>query len=175
MSGQFVIKFKFFWDDADHALERWLEQMARQGLHLYKVDCMRCRFVFKRGEPAAITYRLDFQVRRMSTDHVQLFTDAGWERVDQSFGWQVWRAPTRAGCTPEIFTDTASRIRKYQRLLWLFAFVAAVGLVQLSRRGTDGLWDTPAHIAMTLGVIAMFIYPVVRLLRRIRSLRNPVP
>lgn len=175
MSGQFVSKFKFVWDDADHTLEPWLEEMARQGLHLHKVDCMRCRFVFKRGEPAKMTYRLDFQVGRAAPDYLQLFFDAGWERVDQSFGWQFWRAPTRAGRTPEIFTDTASRIRKYQRLLWLFALVWVFALVQVARRGTDRLWDTPVNLVLTLIVVVLLIYPVVRLVRRIRALRNPVP
>jgi hypothetical protein len=173
MSGQLVTKFKFVWDDADHTLERWLEEMARQGLHLHKVDCMRCRFVFKRGEPAEMTYRLDFQVRRAAPDYLQLFVDAGWERVDQSFGWQFWRAPTCAGRSPEIFTDTASRIRKYQRLLWLFALVGVFAIVQVVRRGTDRLWDTPVHIALTLALAAMVVYPVTRLVLRIRSLRKP--
>jgi hypothetical protein len=117
--------------------------MARQGLHLQKVDCLRSRFVFRRGEPAEMTCRLDFQVNRVSPDHVQLFVDAGWEHVDQSFGWQFWRAPMRAGRTPEIFTDTESRIRKYQRLLWLFAVCYVPFFFMLLTKG-QAAWDTPA-------------------------------
>lgn len=174
MSGQFVSKFKFVWDDADHALERWLEEMARQGLHLHKVDCLRSRFVFQRGEPAEMAYRLDFQVRRISQDHIQLFVDAGWEHVDHSFGWQFWRAPVRAGRTPEIFTDTASRIRKYQRLLWLFAATFLLYAFRLFDKGAAA-WDTPTDIVLNLFVAVFILYAAGRLLLRIHRLRNPQP
>ncbi len=44
MSAQLVRKFKWYWDDADHAMERWLQEMARQGLHLKRVTCIRTLF-----------------------------------------------------------------------------------------------------------------------------------
>ena len=172
MSARLVTKFRFFWDDADHALERWLQEMARQGLHLQKVGFMRCRFVFRRGAPAEMSYRLDFRVNRASPDYLQLFADAGWEHVDQVLGWQFWRAPAHAGRSLEIFTDVESRITKYQRLLWLFAFVWVLGIVLLFRRG-DRVWDTPMNMALTLFLVALNVYPVARLLLRIRRLRNP--
>ncbi|KQQ87398.1 DUF2812 domain-containing protein [Massilia sp. Leaf139] len=174
MSDQFVSKLRFYWDDADHALERWLEDMARQGLHLHKVQWVRCRFVFKRGAPAEMAYRLDFQTKRVAPDYVQLFADAGWERVDYYLGWQFWRAPARAGRPTEIFTDTESHIRKYQRLLWLFALVWLIFFLALFRRGAT-LWDSPADIALMLAVVFFNLYPVVRLVLRIRRLRNRTP
>ena len=175
MSGPLVTKFKFVWDDADHALEDWLQQMARQGLHLHSVGMMRSKFVFRRGAPAETTYRLDFRVGRASPDDLQLFADAGWEHVDQLFGWQFWRAPTRAGRTPEIFTDTASRIRKYQVLLWLFALSWAPLFVKLFFKGGKGIWDRPSAIAVTLALAGFTVYAMARLVVRIRKLRKPEP
>ena len=175
MSDQFVTKFKFVWDDADHTLEAWLQEMARQGLHLHKIVFMRSVFVFRRGAPAEMAYRLDFQTRRIAPDQVQLFADAGWEHVDQSLGWQVWRAPARAGQSPEIFTDAESHIRKYQRLLWLFALVWGVFFVTVYLKPDIRLWQTPRDIARTLLLMFFLTYPVVRLLLRIRRLRNPLP
>jgi len=172
MSAQLVTKYRFFWDDADHAIEHWLEDMARQGLHLHRVSWLRCKFTFRRGEPAEMTYRLDFQTRRTSPDYLQLFADAGWEHVDRELGWQYWRTPTRAGRTPEIFTDTASRIRKYQRLLWLFALAWLPTLVLLSIKGWEHL-ATPRVAVMTLILVGITVYAMVRLVLRIRSLRNP--
>ena len=175
MSGQLVTKFRFFWDDADHALERWLEDMARQGLHLQSVGLVRCKFVFRRGEPAEMTYRLDFQVSRASPDYVQLFVDAGWEHVDQVLGWQFWRTPTRAERIPEIFTDVESRIRKYQRLLWLFAFAwTPVVIMPFFKKGMD-LWATPKDIVLTLAMLGFTVYAMARLVLRIRRLRKPAP
>lgn len=174
MSDQFVTRFKFVWDDADHTLEAWLQEMARQGLHLHKVLCMRTVFVFRRGAPAEMAYRLDFQTKRIAPDHVQLFADAGWEHVDQSLGWQFWRAPVRAGQAPEIFTDAESLVRKYQRLLWLFALVWLVFLVTLYLKPNVDL-QSPKDIAKFLAVVFFLVYPVLRLVLRIRRLRNPVP
>lgn len=172
MKEQLVSKFKFVWDDNDHVLERWLEDMARQGLHLQRVDCLRCRFVFRRGAPADMIYRLDFQMTRVTPDQIQLFADAGWDRVDASTGWQFWRAPSRAGRTPEIFTDTPSRIAKYQRLLWLFAICYGLYFFTLIDKGARA-WDTPLKIALNIVVMATVVYSTARLLMRIRKLRNP--
>ena len=172
MNGQRVTTFKFFWDDADHALEHWLQEKARQGLHLQGVGLMRTLFVFRRGEPAEMTYRLDFQAGRAPADYLQLFSDAGWEHVDQSIGWQFWRAAPRAGGTPEIFTDTESRIQKYQRLLWLFAHAWTLGIAMLLISGKD-LWETPTDVLLMLTAVALTVYAVVRLVLRIRRLRSP--
>ena len=173
MSDQFVIRFKFFWDDADHMLESWLQDMARQGLHLHKVGVLRCWFVFRRGAPAEMSYRLDFQARRTKADYFQLFADAGWEHVDQVLGWQFWRAPARAGRTPEIFTDVESRIRKYQRLIWLFALAWLPLFIMLPFGDVNRFWATPRDIALMLALVGVSGYAVLRLVLRIRRLRSP--
>ena len=175
MSSQFVTKFKFFWDDADHALEDWLQDMARQGLHLEKVGFLHYHFVFRRGEPAEMTYRLDYRATRLAPDYLQLFIDAGWEHVDQSFGWQFWRAPSLAGRTREIFTDVESRIKKYQRLLWLFALAWSPVVLLLPFERGQARWDTPMEVGVTLAMLGVTAYLVARLVRRIRRLRNPEP
>jgi hypothetical protein len=174
MSGKLITKFKFFWDDADHAIERWLEDMARQGLHLHKVGLLHYHFVFRRGEPADMTCRIDFRPMRPSPDYLQLFSDAGCEHAAQSLGWQVWRAPSHAGRTPEIFTDVESRIRKYKRLLWLFVLAWSPAVLMLPFKGVS-MWDTPLDMGTTLAALGFTAYVVARLVRRIRRLRNPVP
>ncbi|QNA90004.1 DUF2812 domain-containing protein [Massilia sp. Dwa41.01b] len=172
MKDQLVSKFKYFWDDDDYLIERWLEDMARQGLHLQGVDSLRTRFVFQRGEPMEMTYRLDFQMNTVSPDYLQLFADAGWERVDTSFGWQFWRAPAQAGRTREIFTDTESRIAKYQRLLGLFGICYGLYFITMVNKGARA-WDTLFEIALNLVMMAVGVYATVRLVVRIRKLRNP--
>jgi hypothetical protein len=175
MSGQTVIQFKWFWDDADHAIESWLQEMARQGLHLKRVSCLRTVFVFRRGEPAAVTYRLDFLIGRADPHYLQLFADAGWEHVDQLLGWQYWRAPTRAGVAMQIFTDVPSMIKKYQQLLWLFLIAwLAIALIHLFNHD-PGFDRTPAKYWVLAGLAGATVYAVVRLLLRIRKLRAQAP
>jgi hypothetical protein len=172
MSGQLVSKFKWFWDDADHAIERWLEQMAREGLHLQRVRCLRTVFVFRRGAPAEVSYRIDFLLSRKDPHYVQLFLDAGWEHVDEMLGWQYWRAPLQGERAPEIFTDVESKVRKYKRLLLLFGF-AFLPLLLLVPRGLDGIRaESPASLLFLLVSCALGVYCSLRLLLRIRRLRK---
>jgi hypothetical protein len=175
MSGNTVIKFKWFWDDADHAIESWLQDMARQGLHLKRVSCLRTVFVFERGAPADVTYRVDFLLMRADPHYLQLFKDAGWEHVDQLLGWQYWRAPTRAGRATEIFTDIPSMIKKYQRVLWLFlaAWLPTVLLTPFNYG--KGVYSSPTFLWSLAGLIGLTLYAVVRLLLRIRKLRAQAP
>jgi hypothetical protein len=132
-------------------------------------------FVFERGEPADVTYRVDFLLMRADPAYLQLFADAGWEHVDQLLGWQYWRAPTRAGRATEIFTDVPSMIKKYQRLLWLFLIswlpMAVVVPLNLGR----GYYTTPTHVGFLSLLAGVTIYAVVRLMIRIRRLREQGP
>ena len=175
MSGQLVRKFKWFWDDADHAIESWLQEMARQGLHLKRVTCLRTVFVFERGEPKDVTYRVDFLINRVDPGYLQLFQDAGWEHVDDLLGWQYWRSPTVEGRSPEIFTDVPSQIKKYQRLLWLFFVSWLPLLVMAPFRDFSALRHAP--VALTIFVLAgaVTVYAMVRLIIRIRRLRAQAP
>lgn len=158
-------------DDNDEALDRWLEELAHQGLHLQRVDCLRSRWVFKRGEPAEMTYRLDFRVWKASADYLQLFADAGWDHVDSSVGWHVWRTPRNATRTPEIFTDTASQVAKYKRLLWVLIICQSIFYFGLIDQGARA-WDTPLLMVRNVVLIAVALFATGRMLLRICKLRS---
>ena len=121
MNDTLVKKFKWFWYWQDDKEEAWLGEMARQGLHLQKMNSLGHRYSFIQGKPKDVAYRLDFvKNARKTSDYFQLFQDAGWEHVGEMGGWQYWRKDVEAGKVPEIFTDTESKVRKYQRLLTYF-------------------------------------------------------
>ncbi|WP_028103840.1 DUF2812 domain-containing protein [Pseudoduganella violaceinigra] len=166
-----VRKIRWFWDDADHAIERWLEQMAREGLHFKRVNCMRTAFYFERGEPAEVNYRIDFRLTRVDPHYLQLFKDAGWEHVDQLLGWQFWRAPAGMGQSAEIFTDVESMSRKYKYLIWLFVVPMVLQLPFTVMRIHDRWGKTPGAVAVIIGVQLLSAYCIVRLIKRLRSLK----
>ncbi|WP_374584217.1 DUF2812 domain-containing protein [Pseudoduganella sp.] len=168
--NKLVWKFKWFWDDADHTCERWLEQQARAGLHLKRVHALRMLFVFERGEPAEVTYRIDFRLTRTDAHYLQLFEDAGWQRVDEQLGWQFWRAPAGMARTTEIFTDAESMGRKYKYLIVLFVVPLLLQLPYTVKHLASG---RPGLIAMVVGLHALCFYCVARLVKRLRSLRSP--
>lgn len=169
---QLVWKIRWFWDDADHVIERWLGQMAREGLHLRRVSCLRTVFIFERGQPAEVAYRIDFRLTRTDRHYLQLFQDAGWERVDEALGWQFWRAPAGSVRVGEIFTDVESMARKYKQLIWLFAVPLLVA-APFSAAGFSEQWaDRPGKLAFGMASYALGIYCISRLVRRLRSLRR---
>ncbi|MCE3261814.1 MAG: hypothetical protein K0R43_893 [Pseudoduganella sp.] len=170
---QLVWKIRWFWDDADHAIERWLGQMAREGWHLQRVSCLRTVFIFRRGQPADVTYRIDFRLTRTDQHYLQLFQDAGWERVDEALGWQFWRAPSHSVRVAEIFTDAESMARKYRQLIWLFAVPLAVALPVTVLRFPEQLANAPGKLAFGMATVALGIYCIGRLVRRLRSLHQP--
>lgn len=169
---QVVRKFRWFWDDADHAIERWLESMAREGLHLKRIGCLRTLFIFERGEPAEVTYRIDFQLWRIDQNYLQLFQDAGWERVDHLLGWQYWRVPAGKAAVAEIFTDVESMSRKYKYLILLFMIPLVVQLPYTVMRIHDRWGKGSAMVVLPLAAYAVAIYCIVRLVKRLRSLRH---
>lgn len=77
------------------AMEYWLEEMARRGLHL---DVMWGYFAdFRRGEPAEVRYRLEpwaDSVPRLDEEVEAMYEAAGWEYVQQLMAenFHLWRS-----------------------------------------------------------------------------------
>ncbi|WP_342119637.1 DUF2812 domain-containing protein [Pseudoduganella sp. OTU4001] len=165
-----VWKIRWFWDDADHVIERWLEQMAREGLHLKSIHALRTIFIFERGEPAEVNYRIDFRLTRADAHYLQLFEDAGWQRVDDFLGWFVWRAPVGSVRSPEIFTDIESMGRRYKQLIWLFVVPLVLQLPLTVDQLRSG---RPGAVAAVLGLHSICFYCIARLVKRLRSLSSP--
>jgi hypothetical protein len=116
MNETLVKKIKWFWAWQDVKEEAWLEEMARQGLHLKSPGAFG-HYIFVQGEPRRMAYRFDFVTSPKKDEaYFQLFRDAGWEHVGELGGWQYWRKPVEAGQSPEIFTDVHSKVQKYERL-----------------------------------------------------------
>lgn len=128
-----VRKLKFFWADQVAEQERWLREMAQQGLHLEKLNVL-CVWTFVRGEPADIVYRVDFN--NQSADYVQLVEDAGWVRAASLAGWQYWRTAASNGRSPELFTDAKSKKARYERAAVQILLCLLPGAILLTSPGT---------------------------------------
>lgn len=180
MSEGTVTRFKFFWADQDEQQETWLRSMARQGLHLVNVNPL-CFWTFRRGEPADIVYRVNFSNETRKSDFHQLMCDAGWALAATTVGWQYWRIPAVNGKAPQIFTDNASRTRKFKQLLGLLMTSVMPLTVWCILMGKQGILDrlsTPSLVVLgtILGVWALVVpYGMVRLLLKIRQARGPLP
>ena len=170
-----VRKFRWFWAWQDEQEEAWLGEMSRQGLHLSRVGAPG-NYYFSPGEPRTCSYRLDYRNTHGNEreDYLQLFGDAGWEHVWETAGWHYFRKESRSGETEQIFTDTASKVDKYRRLLLFLCIMIAPVLTGLTiQLKADVLqpWMTGVSIFFMV-VLAFFIFAMVRIGLRMRSLKK---
>lgn len=184
MDTNTIKRVRWFWPWQDAKEEAWLEGMAQNGWHLKSVG-LPCVYHFSRGEPGRYSYRLDYMPddKAKLTEYKQIFQDAGWEYVGEMSNWRYWRKLVVEGETAEIFTDTDSKIRKYQRLLAYMGFFLVLLIILGRNMLTKDYWSdweygSVVAIIYLLGrilyaiVIPMYIVVVVQLLRRISQLKK---
>ncbi|MBN1371447.1 MAG: DUF2812 domain-containing protein [Anaerolineaceae bacterium] len=177
---------KWFWPWQDEAEERWLEQMAKKGLHFEKVTRYGL-YTFCEGSPTDMVYRLDYQNTPDAElgDYFQLFVDAGWEYAGEINSWRYFRKVQAGDETSEIFTDNRSKIEKYQRALviYLIAFCLQVVCVlelmpQMPRFSVDpgGIFFFGLSVLIALVCVAFVItvFTILNLVLRIQKLKEPV-
>lgn len=173
MSKQLVKKFKWWWVWQDGMHEQWLQEQARQGLHLHASDPLGVRMTFERGAPADMAYRWDFPGVKTDPVYTQLFVDAGWERVVDVGGWRCWRKAVVDGKIPEIFTDAPSKVRKYQRSLALLLLCGLPLFVALvSPASLHILQAEPRAATVAGGSLLMLVFAIGKLVQRVRQLRQ---
>lgn len=180
MEEQLISKSKWFWAWQDDREEAWLSEMARQGLHLRQASPFG-QYTFVSGPPRAMAYRLDFITQsKKNPDYFQLFQDAGWEHVGEMSGWQYWRKEIVDGRVPEIFTDNASKVQKYQRLLGFLVIFIPIYIIFLTNfdniLGAQG--DRLIGILygilffLSFAVYMVYLSAVLMILRRISILKK---
>jgi hypothetical protein len=180
MNGSTITKFKFFWAHQDREQEAWLRAMAQQGLHLERVNPL-CFWTFRRGAPSDVAYRVDFGHHHADGGFFQLMQDAGWTLAASTMGWHYWCTPVTKDRAPHIFTDSASRIKRFQRQLGILvcsALPAFVVLVTTDKHSLPSKLSTPSLVLVSGLYIVLFLmlgYSVLRLLLRIRAERSLHP
>ena len=175
MNAERLVKYRFIWAWNDQKEEKWLEEMAAQGWHLVSGGI---RFVFERGEPRRMRYRLDYRASypRGKDEYFSLYRDAGWEYVGNYFGWHYFRSPAESAA-PEIFTDVESRAAKYTAVLMLLGGALAANLcfvpnaIALASR-PDVATPLKSLFVFQLVLIAVLVLIAIRLLVHIRRIRQ---
>jgi hypothetical protein len=80
--------FRPFWSYDVEKTEEWLSAMAEKGLFLVKLNRWKRIFLFSKGVPKKITYRINYvKIRGESLSKSLL--DGGWEKVLHCGKWQV--------------------------------------------------------------------------------------
>ncbi|HSG45349.1 MAG TPA: DUF2812 domain-containing protein [Anaerolineales bacterium] len=170
-----INKFKWFWAWEDEKEEAWLGKMAREGWHLKKLGFPN-KYKFESGDPRKDRYRMDFMADRKNyQNYLQLFQDAGWEHIGKLGGWQYFRTRKDRNDAPEIYTDTDSKIQKYQRLFSYLTIFFPVLFIFATRPIVETSWLANVYeigkffMGLLLGIWA---YTIVMILSRIKQLKN---
>jgi hypothetical protein len=166
-----IRRTKWFWGWQDDKEEAWLQDMARQGLHLKSPGFGS--YEFTPGEPREMVYRLDFlHDTKNRTSYLQLFQDAGWEHVGELNGWQYWRKSRLGPESDEIFTDTESKIQKYKRLMnyVLVTLPIYVPMYVVVINHKSGIVETIV-LGIMLLLIAVYTFMIMKLQQRINQLK----
>ena len=175
MTEELVTKQKWFWAWQDEKEEAWLSKMAQQGLILTGIP-FPGSYQFQEGEPADYVYRLDYQSLRTKDkdSYLQLFADAGWEKVGEMGGWTYFRYEAANGEAPEIYSDLESKIGKYKRVLTFLAILLPVMVVMAPNLTSAERYGPFFSILQGLSFLIMifFAFGIIQLLRRINELKN---
>lgn len=141
--------------------QAYLQRRHRQGWALDRVSA-QCVYHFTRCEPEEVVYQLDYNQEglRHKEDYVQMFTDCGWEYIQDCMGYCYFRKPKADMREDEegIFCDDASRLDLILRifrgrmvpLLFIFALMI---LPQLYiHRHVETVWD-----AILVGIFGLLL------------------
>ena len=167
-------KFHWFWAWDDEKEEAWLRQMAQEGWHFKSVS-LPGNYIFEKGESVDYVYRLDYFVDHKDMPaYLQIFEDTGWDYLGEMGGWQYFRIESRDGNAPEIYSDKASKAKKYERLiLYLVIFLPIfLSMMNITSRGDAEYLRYFSFVAEAL--MLLYIYAMVRLIARVASLKKKI-
>jgi hypothetical protein len=170
MDDKVIRKFKWFWGWQDQGEEEWLRQMSQRGYHLKEPGTFGV-YHFVQGEPCDYVYRLDFidSPQKDRQEYLQLFQDVGWDYLGEAMSWQYFRTLAKPGESPEIFTDTESKIQKYKRMLALLTALApSLALMFIILMDELPAWPV---VVFTL-LLALDVWFAIQILRRINQLKR---
>lgn len=185
-----VVKVFFAWQEEKE--EKWLSEMSKEGWHLERVGFFKYEFI--KGKPMDIIYKFDYRPFRSEKidGYIMLFEDAGWEFIASFGGWYYFRAEADKNYNLDLYSDNASKIRKYNTLRWFLIIVCApivYNLPNLYGRiirtvvfdATEDLlartliinFAIPLTIFLTL-VLGLLVYGIIRISLIIRKIKMDI-
>jgi hypothetical protein len=174
MTQAIINKSKWFWPWQDDLEETWLEQMSLQGLHLKQAH-VGAQYDFVEGVPQKYVYRMDFRDSMKQKDkevYLQLFTESGWEYLGEMNGWQYFRRQSQPNAAQELFTDSDSKIQKYNRFLNWFGLAYPsylVIFVALWSENTE--WIMWFMVGILILISTLWLVVTVKVWQRIKQLK----
>ena len=90
--------------------QEYLREMNKAGWRFVSVSGI-CVYHFEECEPEDVIYQLDYnrEGREHKSEYLKLFSDCGWEYIQDYYGFSYFRKPASASGSDEIFCDDDSK------------------------------------------------------------------
>ena len=170
-----------FWTIADFREEEaWLREMAREGLHLLRM-VVPCFYIFEKGEPRDVIYRLDFTNNAEGGDYARMLGEFGWENCGRCMGWIYWRRDADALANEaegELFSDDESRLDMVKkvirtRMLPLLTIFLCCVLPQFFRALDGGeLWGRGFFLGFFGTMTRLYVYLIIHCGGKLRRMQK---
>ena len=98
--------------------EEYLRAMHKSGWRFVRV-CGFGKYHFEKCEPEDVVYQLDYnpQTKERYAEYLQIFSDCGWEHIQDYAGYGYFRKPAaRMNGNEEIFNDDDSKVAMMGRV-----------------------------------------------------------
>ena len=160
--------------------EVWLREMAKSGLHLKRM-IVPCFYVFEKGEPRDVIYRLDFTDNDEHGDYGRMLAEFGWENCGRCMGWIYWRRDAGELANEaegELFSDDESRlalVKKviFTRMLPLLVIFLCCVLPNFVRAIDGELYGANGFFLWFFGIMfVIYVYLLVHCGRKLRVMKK---
>ena len=115
--------------------EKYLREMHKSGWRLVRISGL-CVFHFEKCEPEDVIYQLDYNPQTDDTraEYLQMFSDCGWEHVQDYAGYSYFRKSSKDGNTEDkIFSDcdsyTAMMARVFNKRIYPLVFIFLLAVI----------------------------------------------
>ena len=170
-----VHKLFFIWSFDKE--EKWLNEMAAQGLALVSVGF--ARYEFERCVPGEYNIRLEMLKNSVnhpeSQRYIRFLEDTGVEHIGTLFRWVYYRK--KADLAPfDLFSDIDSRVRHLDRMLILLGIIGIANLVNAinttQRYFLGGIDPMLVPAVLTWACSLLMAYGFIRLFNKKRKLKK---
>ena len=138
--------------------ESWLNHMAAEGNLVARVGPL---YSFAPVSPGSATVRIDYRANMSATDYddyKSLFLDSGWQHLAGSrSGGAQYFASSSGDASAEIFSEAASKARRYRRAIGLnAALILPFVVILISLWPLDAInLGSPRELYLTPGIWEM--------------------
>ncbi|WP_461204746.1 DUF2812 domain-containing protein [Clostridium sp. DL1XJH146] len=123
--GKIIRKIRLGWQYSPDKLEKWLENMEKQGFNLIEINKIGNSFYFEKGEIRKISYVADYQ-NRTNDDYYEIHRQTGWNVFFTSpfnlTKWTLWAKEYDDGEEkPVLYSTKKERIKQARKMAMMMS------------------------------------------------------